>query len=160
MMCLTKSTSYPSSVYNVHQVRGFRPIVKLIPFFCFSIMSFIIYHQYLEVFGTYPNVILYFLLCGAVFAFAVARLITSHIAKMGFPFWTPGYLPFILLSLGVLIESLGDAISRTPRSATWILSVSLAFTVVAYVRLVRATICQICQFLNINCLRIKHPRHE
>lgn len=148
-----------TSMYNVFKLRGLFPATRLLPFAGFSLTSFLLYRHY-PVLTTYPNFILYFLLCGAAFAFAVARLITSHVSKENFPFWTPGYIPFILLALGTLSDKLGIYFNSHPLAATWFLCVSLVFALLVYTRLVLATINQICEFLDIYCLRIKHPRQD
>ncbi|KAI8344087.1 CDP-alcohol phosphatidyltransferase-domain-containing protein [Chlamydoabsidia padenii] len=100
---------------------------------------------------------LFIIIIGLFLGYQVGLMIVAHVAKLSFPYFN---LPVIgLLSLGNVYAYLENEgyLSNAKDHRTIVLCM-LVFAVLQYVTFALSTIRQICHFLNIGCLYIKHKK--
>jgi ethanolaminephosphotransferase len=144
---------------NAFTTSGFAAIWRAVPFLFFMSTCVALYAANPEL-STFPNYILYFLICGFAFASSVARIIAAHITKGDYPLWTPAYLPIIIAVLRTLNGKYQLIPHMLQGPLTRFLSISLVYNLVVYGRLIIGIISQLCQYLGINCLTVSKQRQE
>ena len=153
---------------SARRARGETPaeaLIGLIPFFT----SWALIASYLAL---QPNILHHHLIpfvlyAGLINAYSVGQIITAHLTKSAFPYQNIIALPLIygiLDSLGPVLSdhfgvgwpsSLGDGVYQVAFMFTCL---GLAFGV--YGAFVVNVIVTICDYLDIWCLRIKHPNTD
>ncbi|KAI9254016.1 CDP-alcohol phosphatidyltransferase-domain-containing protein [Sporodiniella umbellata] len=100
-------------------------------------------------------------LLGLLFSHQVGLMITAHVAGLAFPYvnWSVSGL---LLS-GVILSRYELAIEDSLYvllDHRWVIKVYLVLAAAQYAHLVHGVIQQICDYLDIGCLYIKHPKKK
>lgn len=148
-----------TSMFNVYKKSGLYPILNLVPFSLIAALTITVYALSPEM-TSFPNFVLFFLTWGFAFASAVAQIIVAHISKGPFPLWTPAFLPLIISALRLINGHYRLVPLFLEGQTTLFLTLSLAFCLCIYLRLVVGIINQICRYLKISCFFVTPNRAE
>ncbi|KFA60804.1 hypothetical protein S40285_07744 [Stachybotrys chlorohalonatus IBT 40285] len=157
-----------SNVIRARRARGEqsrRALLGLVPFF--ATWTLVVAYLYLQPNILHNHLIPFILFAGMVNAYSVGQMITAHLVKLPFPYWNVLGLPLawgVIDSLGPFLQAhLGfgwpSALGNDVYQVAF-LFLMLGASVGVYGSFVVDVIVTICDYLDIWCLTIKHPRVE
>jgi ethanolaminephosphotransferase len=140
-------------------------LLGLVPFFVTWI--FIVAYLYLQPLILHNHLVPFVMFAGLVNAYSVGQMITAHLVKLAFPYWNVLVIP---LAIGV-VDSLGPVLqSKVGWASGWpsalgndmyqvgFMFCMLGMAIGVYGSFVVDVIVTICDYLDIWCLTIKHPK--
>ncbi|KEY68685.1 hypothetical protein S7711_00559 [Stachybotrys chartarum IBT 7711] len=155
-----------SNVIRARRARGEqsrRALLGLVPFF--ATWTLVVAYLYLQPNILHNHLVPFILFAGMVNAYSVGQMITAHLVKLPFPYWNVLGLPLawgVIDSLGPFLQAhLGfgwpSALGNDVYQVAF-LFLMLGASVGVYGSFVVDVIVTICDYLDIWCLTIKHPR--
>jgi ethanolaminephosphotransferase len=154
-----------SSIYNAVKAKKHSrkdltyTLLGLVPYFAGSALAYLwllasptILTEYLVPFMLYTGITL---------GYIVGQIILAHVTDSKFPFFSIVYIPLVLGVINAAFPALFD-VEIIPTSHEYIyVYVCLGIAVLIYAHFAYSVIREICNFLDIYCLRIKpKPRDE
>ncbi|ORY04428.1 Choline/ethanolaminephosphotransferase [Basidiobolus meristosporus CBS 931.73] len=99
--------------------------------------------------------------CGCSFGYMVGRIILAHVTKAPFPFFHRVYLPLILGSLNASLPAYFNWNSLFPMEYEYhYVLLALVYSIVIYAHFAISVIHEVCEYFDIWCLSIKHPKKQ
>ncbi|ORX91021.1 hypothetical protein K493DRAFT_356123 [Basidiobolus meristosporus CBS 931.73] len=99
--------------------------------------------------------------CGCSFGYMAGRIILAHVTKAPFPFPHRVYIPLILGSLKAPLPAYFNWNSLFPMEYEYhYILLALAYSIAIYAHFAISVICEVCDYFDIWCLSIKHPKKQ
>ncbi|KAJ1969196.1 hypothetical protein IWQ62_000779 [Dispira parvispora] len=160
-------TMFPNILNSIHNVFEARrreklpllpALVSFLPFVLASLMSY----AWLSTSPTLltQHLVAFFAFITFAFGYTAGRMIVAHVTKNSFPLFNVMFIPLALGAVNAQLRANGLPHLIPVGAEHFYVYGCVIYSTLVYVHFAHTVVSQICQYMDIWCLRIKHPKKE